>query len=259
MSEHGETSELQGIRAWYERSTKRARRALLWATVIMAAGMFVFYFCVPPHWAARLQTANGAYTIPAFGGLWIAAFMFIWLIPMRELSFRGQESFERTENRLKDSLAKWDQIVEEKVLPALATWQRIGTQVESQILPEAKRVLLEIETAAHVVSQKAGLIEKRAHDIQSKAAPGIESVKRIAGQVESHVVNGILDKMQIVLESLATLNGFTFGKSSKPDLSRALAVVQKKKAVVPSQPPAPAQAKTPAAADPILSPERSVS
>jgi hypothetical protein len=258
MSEQGKASELHGIRAWYERSTKRARRALVWATLIMAIGMFVFWTGVPAHWAARLQTANGAYTIPAFGGLWIAAFMFIWLIPMRELSFRGQESMERTEERLKVSLAKWDEIVDQKILPAVATWQRIGTAIETEVLPHAKETLLEIERAALVVTEKAGLIEKRAHDIQSKAEPGIESVKRIAGQFERHIVSGMLEKMQTVLEAMATMNGLTFGKKgSKPDLGRALANVQKKKADLP---PLPEPEPQPAPADePSRTPERSVS
>ena len=258
MTEQGNASELHGIRAWYERSTKRARRALVWATLIMAIGMFVFWTCVPSAWAARLQTANGAYTIPAFGGLWIAAFMFIWLIPMRELSFRGQESIERTEMRLKDTIAKWDEIVDRKILPAVATWQRIGTAIETEVLPHAEKTIQEIETAAHVVTEKAGQIEKRAHDLQSKAEPGIDSVKRIAGQFERHIVTGLLDKMQTVLEAMAMMNGFTFGKpGSKPDISRALAAVQKKKADLPPRPSA--EAKAAPADEPARTPERSVS
>jgi len=229
----------EGIRAWYNRTTRHALRALFGATLVAAFGMIVFWFLVPPQWAARLQTANGGYTIPVFGGLWILAFIYIWLVPMRELSFRGQESLERTEGRFKVALAKWDEVLEKDVKPTLATWRRIGDAVEKELVPKTESVLDACEKTATVVRDKATQVEKRAHALQIKVEPAIESTKRVVGQVERHVVNGILEKIQVFVDTVGSLNGLVPPPGTprtRPDISRTLSLLRKPAPLPPRRP-----------------------
>ena len=93
----------EGIRAWYSRTTRRAIRSIVWSTAIAAVFAVVGYFAASDEITLRLNNLNGAWTIPAFGGIWLAAFILIWLVPMREVSFRGQESMERIEKKFIDT------------------------------------------------------------------------------------------------------------------------------------------------------------
>ncbi len=122
-------SERKGVRAWYEETTRRARRALGVASVLAVAGVLGFYSFAPEHVTLKLQILNGAWTIPAFGGLWLAAFIFIWLLPMREVSFRGQESMEDLCRKVDDSMGT--------ALRALEPWRRLGERLEARFGDEA--------------------------------------------------------------------------------------------------------------------------
>ena len=81
--------------------------------------------------------------------------MYIWLIPMRELSFRGQESLDRTEKRFKEAL-------DDKILPAVEVWMRIGKKVDEVILPK---------------------LEKAIDETQARVGPAGESVRRLENAV----------------------------------------------------------------------------
>lgn len=153
------------LRVWYTRSTRKAIRSLLAATVIAVLGMVAFWVFVPPDISSRIQTANGAYTIPMFGGLWIAAFMFIWLIPMRELSFRGQESLDRTEDRMKDTIAR--------ITPVVEVWERVGKKVEGEILPKFDKMIDEARAAIRETRDRVG--------------PASASVRRVENIVEGKI------------------------------------------------------------------------
>jgi hypothetical protein len=87
----------EGIRAWYANRTRTALRGVILATLISALIAAVGFVAVPRDLVLHAQVFNGAFVIPVFGGIWIAAFVILWLIPMREVSFRGQESMERME------------------------------------------------------------------------------------------------------------------------------------------------------------------
>ena len=93
-------SERENARDWYRRTTRNAIRSIAGATVVAAVAAVLGFVLVPHEYTLSLQVFNGAWTIPAFGGIWLAAFIFIWLIPMRELGFRSQECMERMEERL---------------------------------------------------------------------------------------------------------------------------------------------------------------
>lgn len=152
----------EGIRAWNERTTRKARVALVGATAILAAVAVIFWTYAPLEMTARLQTFNGAITIPAAGGIWIAAFMAIWLIPMRELSFRGQESLERMEVRIQDAIDK-------RMGPAIDTWQRIGDRVEKELMPKFEASLDDIK--AHLDSGLLAEIREAADAIREMQGP----------------------------------------------------------------------------------------
>jgi len=92
----------ESARQWYIRTTRRSMRILYVATVVITAGAVTFFAFAPDRLNLKLQIFNGAVTIPAYGGLWLASFILIWLVPMRELGFRGQESMERMESRFRE-------------------------------------------------------------------------------------------------------------------------------------------------------------
>lgn len=205
--DHGEAGAApgaEGIRAWYKRTTRKAMRSLVFATVLSVLGMLSFWILVPQQFIMRLQAANGAFTIPVFGALWLASFIFIWLLPMRELSFRGQESFERMEERMK--LA-----IQEKLVPAVEIWTRIGQRVEQVVLPKIESTLDEARTAVHE-------IRKTAKNVDGRIGPIYESTKRLEQAVEGKL--GLLATE--VTDASRAVQGFFAPQGDPPDVGQAL-------------------------------------
>lgn len=99
------------IRDWYRRATRRAMRAVAWSSIALLVGAVALFFTLSGDATLRLQVFNGAYTIPVAALVWIVAFTVIWLVPMRELGFRSQESMERLEARLGERVDRLDAIV----------------------------------------------------------------------------------------------------------------------------------------------------
>ncbi len=147
------------MRQWYTRKTRGALRALFGATVLVLVAAVLLWTLAEMDFLARMQTFNGALIIPCFGGIWIAAFLFIWLIPMRELSFRGQESLDRMEARTQKAL-------EDEFIPTAQIWKRIGERVEQVILPRLENELLP-------------RLEKIAKETEARIGPAAESVRRM--------------------------------------------------------------------------------
>jgi len=200
MQNHNDKPE--SLRAWYTHSTRKAVRSLIAATVVSSLAMVAFWFVVPADLTARIQVANGAFTIPIFGGLWILAFMCIWLIPMREVSFRGQESLDRTEERLKSAL-------DDRLLPAIELWTRIGTKVETELLPKLERVVDDAQKAV-----------KSFHD---RVVPAHESVRRTENLVQAQL--GILTSE--VAAASKSVRGF-FGPQGAPaDVGEAIQLMSR--------------------------------
>lgn len=183
----------EGIRSWYKRKTRKAIVGLIGATVILIVAATLVWVFAPMAGIARAQTFNGALTIPGFGGLWIASFMFIWLIPMREVSFRGQESMER---------------MEAKLIPAIETWQRVGDRFERVILPK-------LEEAIDTTQRTAQLIEK-------KAAPAIEIARRIEANIEAELTTGLLQEIRSAAQSVNLVVMSKEGTPTPPSVDRAL-------------------------------------
>ncbi len=207
MDETRDGAGAEGIRAWYTRTTRKAVRSLVWATVLSVVGMLAFWLLVPQPFTMKLQAANGAFTIPVFGALWIASFMFIWLIPMRELSFRGQESMERMENRIKSA-------VEERLLPAVDIWTRIGKRVEEHVLPKIESTLDEARAA--IVDAK-----KTVKGIETRVGPIYESTKRLEMAVEGKL--GLLETD--VRAASVAVQSFFAPQGAPPDVDAAIALL----------------------------------
>jgi hypothetical protein len=120
-----EPREKETIRQWYERVTRKSKRILLWVGVISAI-LGVLSYCYSPYgFHVHMQTFNGAITIPVAAGLWLVAFVVIWLLPMREVSFRGQDAFEDMQKRVNELF--------QEVKPMVEQWKRIGDRVETQL------------------------------------------------------------------------------------------------------------------------------
>ncbi len=193
MSDEKTAKKEMNMREWYRSTTKGAFRALIGASLTVAIAAVLLWTLADLPFLARMQTFNGAIIIPAAGGIWIAAFMYIWLIPMRELSFRGQESFDRTEARLKKAM-------DEDIAPVAKVWLRIGERVEKELLPRLEKVVAQAE-------QRIG--------------PVSESVRRLENQATGQLGVLITD----VKEATASIKGF-FGPQGDPaDLNGALSVM----------------------------------
>ena len=206
MSVKSDVQKNESLRQWYTRKTRPAIRWLLAASfATMVSGVLLWVLADLPF-LARMQTFNGAIIIPAFGGIWIASFMFIWLIPMRELSFRGQESLDRTEERMKKAL-------EESLLPAADVWKRIGDRVEQELLPR---------------------LEKVAKEAEARIGPTAQSVRRMENQAEAHL--GLL--VTEVREAAGSIKQFFGPKGAPPDYAAAaeyLAETNPKNGTVPAR------------------------
>jgi hypothetical protein len=189
--------EPENLRSWYNRKTKSARRALFGATVITATVSILLWVMAELPFLARMQTFNGAIIIPAAGGIWIAAFMYIWLIPMRELSFRGQESFDRTEARLKTA-------IDDRLMPAVEIWTRIGARVETVLLPKIEKLVEDAQKTSSMVQERVG--------------PAYESVRRAENTVHGQIRLLASD----VGEAAESVKKFFGPQGAPPDLDGAV-------------------------------------
>ena len=192
------------MRQWYTRKTRGALRALFASTAIVLVAAVLLWTLAEMEFLARMQTFNGALIIPCFGGIWIAAFLFIWLIPMRELSFRGQESLDRMEVRTQKAL-------EEEFIPAARVWKRIGERVEQDLLPR---------------------LEKIAKEAEARIGPTAESVRRMENMADGKLGLLVTD----VREAAGAVKKF-FGPQGAPaDLDSALGLMSQPKNGQPVQP-----------------------
>lgn len=164
MTEEGKP---EGVRAWYDRTTKKARRSLVWATLVTMVAAVLIYIFAPHALHLKLQIFNGAYVIPAAGAIWIAAFMFIWLIPMRELSFRSQESIERTENRVQNAL-------QNEIIPAIQIWKRLGEKIERHV---DSGLLAEIRTTTSEARVFMKGLDGRLKAIENEVKPAVTEMR----------------------------------------------------------------------------------
>jgi hypothetical protein len=221
----------EGVRAWYDRTTRKYRRIFIVVSVISVIVMTCMWSFASVNFLKRIQEYNGALTIPFAGGLWFFMFIFMFLIPSREASFRGQESLEA---------------VAEKLGPAIEVWTRIGLQVEKEFPVMLQKVNETIDTVKVAVKNLEEGVKGNAELIK-EAKPILASLK----EIEETIQDELLDDAKLLIDSLKRMSlpikpaanpasgsaeaGPT--RISEPDLSAAISRISKKKTVEPSVAP----------------------
>ncbi len=196
----------ESIREWYQRTTKKARYALFWATVVTVPLIVCLSTLAPLGFLTRAQTANGALTIPLVGAIWIFAFIFMFLVPSREASFRGQETLENGVDVVKKA-------IEEKLSPAAEVWMRVGKRVElefSSVLETAKASFAKANETMDALQSAAKKIEvavEKNEKVVEDIKPAIEALKRIEGKLEFELKAGLLEDLRTAAHSVQSLGG----------------------------------------------------
>jgi hypothetical protein len=218
----------EGIRAWYDRTTSKARKVLVLSTILAITGGIFAFFSLSSAMSSRLQTFNGALVIPIFGLIWIVGFIYIFLIPQREAGFRSQEWIELMVSTMQDS-------IDNKIAPAVKTWKTVGDQVEKEFpstlqeikecISKASVTMDELRAAAKNLTEAVKKNEK----VVSDAAPAIESLKRIETRLEQEFKGGLFENIQSAIEGIRGISGVPKVEDDKPDLDWALQSIRASK------------------------------
>lgn len=224
MNQDGERPET--IREWYHRSTRRWRVALVYATLTAFVVAAVMFSVSSVHFLARLQTFNGAFTIPISAFIWILAFVFVFLVPSREVSFRSQESIEKMVEIADRAFVK-------KLEPAIEQWKKIGEIVQKELdgglFKDLRDALKEVKDAVARVEQSASNSNGELRKFTEDAKPALETLKKIQGHIEKELGTGFLEKIRDAADAVQELRPMP-AKPTEPDLDKALQAVSKKKA-----------------------------
>lgn len=208
-----EQKKPEGIRAWYNRTISKSKRGLFVATAASTVVLVLMLLFAPTPLLARLQTANGALTIPLYGGLWIFFFIFMFLVPSREASFRAQESIDE---------------LREEVLGAVEIWKSIGRDVQKElpmVLSEFRETITEVRGAITTIKDAAVKNEK----FIEESKPVIEALLKIEKRIEHEIESGFVEDFRDMTKAVKVMAGVPLVKKSDPNLSAALKSISKKK------------------------------
>lgn len=215
-----EKQKPESIRQWYDRTTRKWRKGLWGASVVVLAVMGFAYATLDTHTLARLQTFNGALTIPLWGGLWILSFIFMFLIPSREASFRGQEALDSSfemigkaldtqmtpaMQKVKELAEKLDSILNQGVVAefrgALKTMNETATALRDTAASLKESALKAQADASGARSE----LEKTAADMKKfteNMQPAIDTFKRLENRLEKEIDSGIIEAFRAGCESV---------------------------------------------------------
>lgn len=215
--------ENESIRGWYQRTTSTARKSLLFGTISMMLVASIVWTFVPASFIAQAQQFNGALTIPVAGLIWILGFLYIFLIPQREVGFRTQEFVESMSEAVKDT-------IEKEIVPAVVIWKRIGERIEQELPTFLKKVdegIAEIRDA----SKKLAVAIEKNEGLAADAKPAIEALRRIEAKVEEEIKNGFFENARAAMDSVKSFTGgVQTREEAQEDLSYALKSIRKNKA-----------------------------
>lgn len=209
------------IRQWYDRTTRNVRKAIIWATLVAFVFAGAMYGLASFSFLARLQTFNGAFTIPIAALIWMVTFVYIFLVPSREASFRGQEWIEAMVRLVEET-------VRTQVAPAAMVWRRVGERVEV----EMPLMLTDLRSGLDVVRSSAAKLEAavaKNEKLSEDAAPAIEALKRIEARLEMEIQTGIFDEVRAAARAVKNFTGPAPAAADLPNMSKALAFLEAKK------------------------------
>jgi hypothetical protein len=213
----------ESVRAWYHRTTSGARKFLLYFSAIAIVAAIALFMLAPQSLHASIQQFNGAYIIPVAGGIWILGFLYIFLIPQREVGFRSQEFIESMSNSVRETL-------EREIVPAVAVWKRVGEKIEAELPVFMKKVdegILQIQESA----KKLTIAVEKNEGLSAEVKPAIDALKRIEAKFEEEIKNGFFEKANAALDSVRSLGGIPGKEDSEENLSYALESIKKNKAL----------------------------
>jgi len=153
------------IRVWYSKKTRWAIWSLLWSFVIVTIFSITFFMLAPDWVILKLQLFNGAVSIPLYGALYMAAFILIWMVPIREVSFRSCEAGERMEERIDGGL--------EKMEAAAEKIDRMATKFEKHSFDKTEQSIDKISEALEsgLLDRLEGHIKVIRDRIEKQTAP----------------------------------------------------------------------------------------
>jgi hypothetical protein len=216
----------EGVRAWYERTTRKSRRTFIIATACTVTLMFLMWTLAPMSTLKRIQEFNGALTLPLFGGLWLYMFIFMFLVPSREASFRGQEALEEGIEFLRG---------------AAEVWKKVGTDVEREI-PLLRQKVDEAMSEVKKASKSLEDALAKNSSLMDDARPVLQSLKEIEERLDKEIKTGIVEDLRLAIDAVKTMmpppgaNPMKSGQkpaAAEGDLGGALAAIRKKKSTEP--------------------------
>jgi hypothetical protein len=214
----------EGVRQWYERTTRNWRKALIWATVIAVAGAIPFFVLGNLPTFTRLQTFNGAIVIPLSAGIWIAAFVYIFLVPSREVGFRSQEWIEM-------AVTMMQKTIDEKIAPGTQVWMRIGERIEKEIpefIKEFKEGIRIVRDSAVKIEAVVAKNEKAAEEVK----PLVASIRKLQESIEREIKAGFLVQVREAAEAIKVFAGRpseAVPDEDKPSLDKVLVALGRKR------------------------------
>jgi len=215
----------EGVRQWYDRTTRHWRKALVWATLVAMAGAVVFYCVGSLQVFSKIQTFNGALIIPVGAGLWMAAFVFIFLIPSREVGFRSQEWIEA-------AVVMLQKTIQDEIAPGARVWTRIGERIEKELpamIAEAREGIELVRTSARKIEEAVHKNEKVATEVK----PVVDALKRIEERIETEIKTGIIDEVRQAALAIQQFAGPGAAKatpvSDQPDPRRIVPALMRRK------------------------------
>jgi len=247
--QQGQQQPQETIRQWYDRTTSKARMGLMWCCAISIVFGACFFAFAPLKLAQFMQTANGAVTIPIAGGIWIAAFVYIFLVPSREVGFRSQESIEQTQKILSDA-------VEKKINPALEIWLRIGARVELELtnglMDQIKGTIKDLREATLKVTNSAETSNGEIKKFAADAKPALDALKGLNEKIDRNLGGDFVENLKLAIESVKQMSlppmdpGMPV-QAKEPKIDKALSMISKKpKSSIPPPPLAAPEVPAPA-------------
>lgn len=219
------------IREWWTRKTKKVSRYILVSSIVSMIASILFFEFASPALIARIQIFNGAMTLPVGGAIWIAAFIFQFLIPSREVAFRSQETLERTELRVKQSLDMFEKFMQEEAVPSIQLLRKTVEAFETKYAKNIESTIYVCQNAAKNAVETAQRTEVMAQDIHREVLPVLASAARVIEKIDGGLNGGLLGSLSLLVNGTApgapgAIPGN--GASSVPDLNRALTTLSKK-------------------------------